>query len=187
MSTQPVVIPQKVAEPQVVLQKDTIPSILTGVARQLDVAWKDAENSPDDYLVTIQGFYQNQYLSLSGFNIGKDGEIEDGCSFTRNRLRFVFRDICFPAQTFKTSFGLISSGFLQNRNLPPGTRRRDVDFYRVSIANVSESYVRYLRDELQPTDIFLAFQLPQSRFSNVKNGYGIIVAANETVFFVKAK
>ncbi len=187
-NTQPVVIPQNVANAQAVLQKDTIASILTGaITRQLDVEWKDAENSPNDYLVTIEGLYQNQDLGLGGFNIGKDGEVEDGCSFARNRLRFVFKDNCFPAQTFKTSFGLNSFGSLQNSNLASGTRQRNVDFYRVSIANVSESYFRFLQDELQPTDIFVAFQLPKSRFSNVKNGYGIILAANETIFFVKAK
>lgn len=187
-STQPVTVPQIVTNAKAVLSKDSIASTNLGnIARRLAIEWEDIESVPNDYLVIIEGRYQGQYLSISGFNIGKDSEVEDGCSFARRLQRYIFRDICFPSQRFNISFGVETRGFLQDRNLPPGAARKDVDEYRVSIANVSNSYFRFLQDELQPTDALLAFQLPKSRFSNVKNGYGIVLAANTTFFSLKAK
>ena len=188
VETQPVIIPQNVNNPKVVLGKDSTASINIGnTVRKLTVEWTDFESNSNDFLVVIEGRYQGKYLGVGGFIIGKDGELEDGCSFNRTLQRYVFRDLCFPLQKFSTNFGVETHGFLQDRNLPPGASRKTVDEYRVSIANISNSYFRFLQDELQPTDIFLAFQLPKSRYSNVKNGYGIIIASNETVFNLKAK
>ena len=188
VETQPVTIPQNVSNPRVVLGKDSIVSINLGnMARKLTVEWTDFESNSNDFLVIIEGRYQGKHLGVGGYNIGKDGELEDGCSFSRTLQHYVFRDLCFPLQKFSTNFGVETRGFLQDRNLPPGAALQDADAYRVSIANISNSYFRFLQDELQPIDIFLAFQLPKSRFSNVKNGYGIIIASNETVFNLKAK
>ncbi|MEZ4905991.1 MAG: DUF4249 family protein [Spirosomataceae bacterium] len=187
--TQPVEIPQSVLNPEVVLGKDTIPSVyISKAARKLELEWIDNENGKNNYIVIIEGKYQNQDLGTSSFRIGKDSEVEDGCSFSRNRNRYVFQDVCFPNQKLKTSFGLDTFGALQN--LPTsytGSRLRDADAYKVSIANISESYFRWLQDELQPEGVFLAFQTPQNRFSNVNNGYGIVIASNTTTFWLSAK
>jgi hypothetical protein len=187
-STQPVEIPQSVVKVKVVFGKDTVPSTFTGEnARKLEVEWDDVESRRNYYVVGIDGEYKNQFLLVNTFVIGKDGEIEDGCSFRRNRNRFVFQDICFPLQQVKANFGIAPNGFLQGLNNAFGDARRNADAYKVSISNVSESYFRWLQDELQPEDIFLAFQLPKSRFSNVNNGYGIVVASNTTTFYLSAK
>ena len=188
VETTPVTIPQNMNNPKAVLGRDSTASINIGnTVRKLTVEWTDSESISNDYLVVVEGRYQGKYLGISTFNMGKDVEIEGGCSFGRTLQRYVFRDLCFPLQKFSTNFGVETRGFLQDRTLPPGASRKTVDEYRVSIANISDSYFRFLQDELQPTDIFLAFQLPKSRFSNVKNGYGIIIASNETVFNLKAK
>lgn len=188
VDTQPIEIPKSIAAPKAVLERDTIPSIFTGkIARKLELEWLDDEFYGNNYVVIIEGEFQNQYLSIASFNIGKDSEIEDGCNFTRNRNQYIFRDLCFPLQKFRTSFGLDTYGFLQNNPNPFANIRRNVDTYKVSISNVSESYFRWLKDELQPEDIFLAFQLPKSRFSNVNNGYGIVIASNNTTFYLSTK
>jgi len=186
--SQPVEIPQGVLNSKVALGKDTIPSTFTGeVARKLEVEWADVESRRNYYVVGIDGEYKNQFLLVNTFIIGKDGEVEDGCSFRRNRNRFVFQDVCFPLQKIKTNFGIAPNGFLQGLNNGFGNARRDTDAYKISIANISGSYFRWLQDELQPEDIFLAFQTPQNRFSNVNNGYGIVLASNTTTFWLSAK
>jgi len=189
VNTNPVEIPQSVVNPKVILGKDTIPSINTGkVARKLDVEWIDNEEKENNYVVIIEGKYQNHDLGTSSFNIGKDVEIEDGCGFKRNRNRYVYIDKCFTLKRFSTSFGIDTFGSTQNSPTSNiSNSLKDADAYRVSISNISESYFRYLHDELQPDDIFLAFQLPKSRFSNVNNGYGIVLASNTTTFYLSAK
>jgi Domain of unknown function (DUF4249) len=188
VNTTPVVIPSGVSGINLKLGKDTIPSVNTGnVARKLDVTWFDKKEHQNDYLVTIEGTYEGQYLGTSTFLMGKDADVEDGCSLKRTRQRYIFRDICVNEQKISGTFGLETYGFLQDRNIPSGSRRRNVDEYRIIIADISESYFRYLQDELQPTDIFLAFQLPQSRYSNVNNGYGVVVAYNQSEFVLSVR
>lgn len=188
-STQPVEIPQRVVNPKAFLAKDTISSIYTNkAARKLDVEWVDNEDIINNYLIIIGGKFQSKDLGTSSFRIGKDRDVEDGCSFVRNRSRYVFTDKCSALKQFKASFGLDTFGAIQN--LPTsytGSRLRNADTYKVSISNISESYFRYLQDELQPQDLFLAFQLPKNRFSNVNNGYGVVVASNTTTFYLSAK
>ena len=191
-NTQAVEIPHSVINPNVILSKNTIPSInmgtTGGVARKLDLVWEDEKGRVNNYLAVIEGEYQNQYLGINSYIIGKDSEMEDGCNFRRNRNHYLFRDICFSSHEFKESLALDLSGFIQN--LPTsytGSRLRNVDTYKVSISNVSQSYFRWLQDELQPEDIFLAFQLPKSRFSNVNNGYVVVIASNTTTFYLSAK
>lgn len=188
LSTQPVEIPQNVVKSKVFFGKDTIASTFSGeIARKLDVEWDDVDNRQNYYLVGIDGEFENQFLLVNTFIVGKNGELEDGCNFRRNRNRFVFQDLCFPLQTVKVNFGLSTKGFLQNLNNSSINAHRDADSYKISISNISESYFRWLQDEIQPEDIFLAFQLPKNRFSNVKNGYGVVVASNATTFLISTK
>lgn len=188
LTTQPVEIPSSVISPKVILAKDTISSTFSGeVARKLEVKWDDVESRKNYYLVSIDGQYENQFLLVNTFIVGKDGEVEDGCSFRRNRNRYIFQDACFSLQTMNVGLGLSSKGFLQNLNNSSTNARRDADSYKVSVSNISESYFRWLQDETQPEDILLAFQLPKNRFSNVNNGYGIVVASNTSTFYLNAK
>jgi hypothetical protein len=189
VSTAPVLIPSEVLGITLQLERDSFPSLNVGnIARKLEVSWLDRSEEKNDYLVTIEGNYQKQNLGAEAYLLGKNGEIEDGCSFSRNLARYVFRDVCSTTERIKATFAVETFGFIQDPNFSSGgSRRRNVEEYRIRIANMSDSYLRFLRDGVEPFELFLAFQLPQSRFSNVNNGHGVVIGYNETVFVLDAR
>ena len=185
--TAPVLIPSEVLGITLQLGRDSIPSRNIGnIVRELEVSWLDRSEEKNDYLVTIEGNYQKQNLLPSTYRLGKNSEVEDGCSFSRNLGRYVFRDVCSTTERTEATFAVETFGFIQDPN-SGDIRRRSVEEYRIRIANMSDSYLRFLRDGVQPFELFLAFQLPQSRYSNVNNGHGVVIGYNETVFVLDAK
>jgi hypothetical protein len=175
--TEQVKVPLKPIVTKITLQNELLNSINDGEKlRKIEVKWQNEPQRKAEYLVKITGEYKKDFLAINVFNIDKDSETEDPCSFNRSSNRFVFNSACFSEQEISTSFGAADYGFLQNPNVRD--LRRDVDAYNVVIASISESYTQFLKEEIQPSDIFLAFQIPKTRYSNVQGGYGIVIASN---------
>lgn len=185
-STLPVEIPLGFENKEIVLSKDSVASMLSGKnAKILKLKWKTM--SKNNCLVKIEGEFNKQYLSISSYNVGKDYDIEDGCSLSRSSNRYIFNNECFNKNEYVNEFGLDTYGFLQNIKDPFADIKRYVDTYKISISTISDSYFKYLYYEEQPSDLFLAFQLPKNRFSNVKNGYGVVIASNTSTFILSVK
>jgi Domain of unknown function (DUF4249) len=151
-----------------------------GEIRKFDVEWTDKDSRPNDYIVKIQGLYKSQLAAIYVDQAGKESEIQDGCSFMTIESGYIFRDICFPLQTFKTSFGVAESGQIIEKTVK-------IDSYKVDIANISASYFEYLQNAEEPFGVYRAFTIPKTRYTNIKNGYGVVVASNTTSFFVNNK
>ncbi len=158
--------------------------------RRCGVEWKDNNSQKDNsYLVSIDGLYKNVDVYNYVESIGSQADVENGCSFSTIQNGFLYRGLCYDTQAVKVELGVSSSGILQQNIIATNEKVGQsvkVELYRVFIRAVSDSYYQYLRTETEPLGILKAFSIPQTRYSNIKNGYGIVVAHNRTMITVRS-
>ncbi len=171
-------LPERVPEPIRIDRyqfDESIPAALNpGVpARKLICQFTDAEQPNDYYTVQLLGYNTGQRVAVNSFGLDRPDEFEDGCGFRSNGQmnQYNLSDICFNGQTTMVRVGVELEGTIQPRG-PNGK----VDKVVLTLRRANRGYFEYNRTFNANEGFLLAFQPPQVRYSNVRGGYGIILA-----------
>lgn len=142
-------------------------------ARRLVCQFRDAKQSSDYYAVKILGYSQDQRVAVNSFGLDRPDEFEDGCGFRGygQSNEYNLSDVCFNGQATTVRVGVELEGPVQ----PSGSNGK-VDRVVLTLRRANRGYFEYNRTFNANEGFLLAFQPPQVRYSNVKGGYGIILA-----------
>ncbi|WP_208493121.1 DUF4249 domain-containing protein [Spirosoma utsteinense] len=171
-------LPERVPEPIRIDRyqfDESIPAALNpGLpARKLICQFTDAKQPSDYYAMQVLGYNNSLRVAINTFGLDRPDEFEDGCGF-RGWGRFDeynLSDICFNGQTSTVRVGVELEGTIQPRG-PNGK----VDKVVLTLRRANRGYYEYNRTFNVNEGFLLAFQPPQVRYSNVRGGYGIILA-----------
>lgn len=108
--------------------------------------------------------------------------ISDRSDGNSNNL-FLFRGECMPKQGNPISFSLqVAAGRLDTSNNSIGRFFFEyADKANMRVANVSQEWFMWAQSEnQQPKGVDHFVLVPQETYTNVKNGYGVVYASNET-------
>lgn len=142
-------------------------------ARKLICQFTDAKQPGDYYAVRVVGYNRNQRVAVNSFGLDRPDEFEDGCGFhgTGQSNEYNLSDVCFNGQTTMVRIGVELEGPIQPRG-PNG----EVDKVVLILRRANRGYFEYNRTFNAGEGFLQAFQPPQVRYSNVRGGYGIILA-----------
>lgn len=175
--------------PTVESQPETIPAYPDIAGATLDkkdrytlsVTVQDTPNTRNQYEIRLIGYYQRWETGINADNLSRPDAIDDNCGFRGNRNAFFYRDLCFENRSLTTRYGSDLTGTPQfEADSLRGTIKGNPVAERlvVRVRSVSEGYLNYYAYR-SAEDIEQAFAQPASRYTNLKGGYGIVLAYAE--------
>lgn len=142
-------------------------------ARKLICHFTDDPTTTDFYALQLAGFQQGSPVALNSFGLDRPDDYGDGCGFkSQGQLnQYNLSDVCFSGQSTAARVGVELEGPVQ-----PSGRNVEVDKLTLTLVRSNRGYYEYQRTFNASEGFLQAFQPPQVRYSNVKGGYGIILA-----------
>jgi len=190
--------------PSVETSPETIPDTLNSIQYQFDktitsaldedlptrwlsLTFKDVNGGTGFYNLGVSGLYRKKEVSIQTFDIDRPEGIEDLCVSRGNYNNYFVRNVCFQYTSFTMNIGVGTTGFLQadDPDNPATTNERKCDEILVTLRHISPTYYQYQKSYYEPEGLLQAFSPPMIRYSNVKGGYGIVMAASEQVIRLK--
>ncbi len=169
-------IPGPVKISDVVFDEAISAPLNSGVpARKLVCTFTDPATPNDYYSIDIAGYSDEKEVAVNSVGLDRPDEFEDGCGFRSNGQSngYNLSDICFNGQTTTVRVGVE----LEGPTRPTGIRGK-VTKILLRLHRTNRGYFEYNRTFNIGEGLLQAFQAPQVRYSNVRGGYGIILAYN---------
>ena len=149
-------------------------------AAEVELVFQDAAGTINYYQIEVLGLFNNETRVPFTWLVGETEEAKQPCTLLTNGS-VIYRDNCFSGSTYRSVIGLETSGFIiQPGN--PDLEEVDYQKLRIRLQRISTDYYRYLESAELNEGIELAFFEPTFLYSNIKGGFGIWAAANETEF-----
>lgn len=135
------------------------------------------------FVAEIVGLYNQNSTSA---NVISDMTIPDfgsPCAFTFNSRKQIFNSECFNKQQNTVSFFVELEGTAEISTNQ--FQRKEIDAVSIKLSSTTKFYLEFY-SQLRPTEgIFKAFETSRATVTNIKNGYGAILAKNETAVIYK--
>lgn len=186
VSSEPETIPSKISGIDFTFGEDiTSPISSDTPAKKLILGFDDDTNEDNFYVIIPELTSKNRPLVFNAFNIERNfGSPADACGFDGNLNNFCYTDVCFKGKV-KAKIGVEIKGGLQGKDFdfknPDSYGEKDADKIFFKIRKITKNYYNYVLTDGELDGIFKAFVPTIARQSNIKGGYGIIIACNETV------
>lgn len=150
-------------------------------ARKLVCQFTDAPPPGDYYAVQVSGYSRGNFVAVNSFGLDRSDEFEDGCGFRSagRGSQYNLSDVCLNGQLATVRIGVELVGPIQ-----PGGENGTVDQAVVELVRANRGYFEYNRTFSAKDGLLQAFQPPQVRYSNIRGGYGIILAYSAEKVFI---
>lgn len=162
-----VIMPQAPTINSFVLKKDNSYAMNQGYSGAFfSVNLQDISNDKNYYL--LNGYVQINSDSIHYFVSYVPHDYES-CEFNGGGI-VSFTDKCFNGKSFILDYI---------------TEHTNKGVWKVQLSSIDKNFFTYLHNVEQPTGLERAFAEPKLTVSNIKNGYGILVAKNTVTFSLK--
>jgi hypothetical protein len=186
ITSEPEIIPSKVQSIDFTFGEDITSPVSAGTpAKRLVLEFDDDISETDFYAIIPEVSSKDRILVVNAFNLARNfGSPADACGFDGNGNIFCYTDVCFSGKA-KSKIGVEIKGGLQGKDFdfqnPDTYNKKDADKIIFRIRKITKNYYDYILTDGELDGIFKAFVPTISRQSNIKGGYGVLVAYNETV------
>lgn len=138
----------------------------------------------ENFKLSLNSYYKNYLTSTNIVPTVAISEFGSPCYLYYD----LYKSACFDKAQNELKFFVESEGIVQD-NLdhfdPNSLGNQKITSVRIEAASVSDFYKEFYINSNPPEGIFKAFQPIQATVTNVKGGYGAVLAKNETVINVK--
>ncbi|RYU93768.1 DUF4249 domain-containing protein [Emticicia agri] len=145
-------------------------------AKKFFLTLKDNNSGSDFFSVSLFAVRDIRKAELTAFAIEQASGTDSPCFFQYSQ-QLMMSDICFQGSIYHFKRGYELDPIFLKRNLGG----EDIDKVEGQIRTLSKSYYEYSRTRYTAFELERAFSPPYPRYSNIKGGYGIFAAYNETV------
>lgn len=139
------------------------------------------------FVAEINALYKGKMMFTNIISDMTIPEFGSPCAYTFNSRRQIFNGDCFNKETNKLNFFVELEGTAEV--LPDNFERRTIEGLNIKLSSTSRFYLDFYSN-LSPTEgIFKAFESSRPTVTNIKNGYGAVLAKNEfsVVYYPKLK